>query len=178
MTRHIVPNVSPLILANTTLTVPVVILSEAVLAFPRARRPVESLVGEDARRRVRDGRRHGGGLVGVHPARLGILLVALAFTLCGFPRWKRSSTRGWGRGANEPARGQGPARDLQRHRLCADSGGAHGVDLTLDVGETIGLAGESGCGKSSLAGALLRLLPKGTEVTGDACSWTARTCLR
>src|SRR6185312_5254035 len=42
-----------------------------------------------------------------------------------------------------------------------------GVDLTLDVGETIGLAGESGCGKSSLAGALLRLLPKGTKVTGD-----------
>jgi peptide/nickel transport system ATP-binding protein len=42
-----------------------------------------------------------------------------------------------------------------------------GVDLTLDVGETLGLAGESGCGKSSLAGALLRLLPRGTEVTGE-----------
>jgi peptide/nickel transport system ATP-binding protein len=42
-----------------------------------------------------------------------------------------------------------------------------GVDLTLDVGETLGIAGESGCGKSSMAGALLRLLPKGTEVTGD-----------
>ena len=42
-----------------------------------------------------------------------------------------------------------------------------GVDLELDVGETLGLAGESGCGKSSLAGALLRLLPRGTEVTGE-----------
>ena len=42
-----------------------------------------------------------------------------------------------------------------------------GVDVTLDVGETLGIAGESGCGKSSVAGALLRLLPKGTEVTGD-----------
>ena len=42
-----------------------------------------------------------------------------------------------------------------------------GVDIELDVGQTLGLAGESGCGKSSLAGALLRLLPKGTEVTGD-----------
>ncbi len=42
-----------------------------------------------------------------------------------------------------------------------------GVDLDLDVGETLGLAGESGCGKSSLAGALLRLLPKGTEVSGQ-----------
>ena len=36
-----------------------------------------------------------------------------------------------------------------------------GVDIELDVGETLGLAGESGCGKSSLAGALLRLLPQG-----------------
>jgi peptide/nickel transport system ATP-binding protein len=42
-----------------------------------------------------------------------------------------------------------------------------GVNLELEVGETLGVAGESGCGKSSLAGALLRLLPKGTEVTGE-----------
>jgi peptide/nickel transport system ATP-binding protein len=42
-----------------------------------------------------------------------------------------------------------------------------GVDLELGVGETLGLAGESGCGKSSLAGALLRLLPQGTEVSGE-----------
>jgi peptide/nickel transport system ATP-binding protein len=42
-----------------------------------------------------------------------------------------------------------------------------GVNLVLDVGETLGIAGESGCGKSSLAGALLRLLPRGTEVTGE-----------
>jgi peptide/nickel transport system ATP-binding protein len=42
-----------------------------------------------------------------------------------------------------------------------------GVDFDLAVGETLGLAGESGCGKSSLAGALLRLLPRGTEVTGS-----------
>jgi peptide/nickel transport system ATP-binding protein len=42
-----------------------------------------------------------------------------------------------------------------------------GVDLELGAGETVGLAGESGCGKSSLAGALLHLLPKGTAVTGE-----------
>jgi len=42
-----------------------------------------------------------------------------------------------------------------------------GVNLSLDTGDTVGLAGESGCGKSTIAGAVLRLLPKRTEVTGQ-----------
>jgi peptide/nickel transport system ATP-binding protein len=42
-----------------------------------------------------------------------------------------------------------------------------GVSFDLTPGETLGLAGESGCGKSTIAGALLRLLPRGTTVTGE-----------
>ena len=42
-----------------------------------------------------------------------------------------------------------------------------GVDFDLGRGETLGIAGESGCGKSTVAGALLRLLPRGTVVTGQ-----------
>ncbi len=42
-----------------------------------------------------------------------------------------------------------------------------GVDLAIDAGETVGLAGESGCGKSTIAGAVLRLLPPETLVEGE-----------
>src|SRR5215213_3246536 len=42
-----------------------------------------------------------------------------------------------------------------------------GADLTLDAGETLGLAGESGCGKSTMATAVLRLLPPGTRTGGS-----------
>ncbi|MGZ8614693.1 MAG: ABC transporter ATP-binding protein [Actinomycetota bacterium] len=42
-----------------------------------------------------------------------------------------------------------------------------GVDLDIQKGEVIGLAGESGCGKSTIAGAILRLLPKRTKIDGE-----------
>jgi len=42
-----------------------------------------------------------------------------------------------------------------------------GVDLVIEPGETVGLAGESGCGKSTIAAAVLRLLPRQTQVEGQ-----------
>ncbi|GAA1192670.1 dipeptide ABC transporter ATP-binding protein [Prauserella alba] len=41
-----------------------------------------------------------------------------------------------------------------------------GVDLTLQPGETLGIAGESGSGKSTVVAGVLRLLPKSATVTG------------
>ena len=83
MTRHIVPNVSPLILANTTLTVPIVILSEAVLSFLGLGDPSNPSWGKMLDDAFETGAVTAEAWWVFIPPGLGILLVALAFTLCG-----------------------------------------------------------------------------------------------
>jgi peptide/nickel transport system ATP-binding protein len=42
-----------------------------------------------------------------------------------------------------------------------------GVNLDIEKGHVLGLAGESGCGKSTIAGAILRLHPPKTKIEGE-----------
>jgi peptide/nickel transport system permease protein len=83
MTRHILPNVSPLILANTTLTVPIVILTEATLSFLGLGDPANASWGKMLDNAFEFGAVTLEAWWYFVPPGLGILLVALAFTLCG-----------------------------------------------------------------------------------------------
>jgi peptide/nickel transport system ATP-binding protein len=62
-----------------------------------------------------------------------------------------------------------PVLELRDLRVTYAGGheAVRGVDLTLRPGQTLGLAGESGCGKSTVAMSVLRLLPKDATVTGE-----------
>jgi peptide/nickel transport system permease protein len=83
MTRHIVPNVSPLILANTTLTVPIVILSEATLSFLGLGDPSNASWGQMLDDAFETGAITVEAWWYIVPPGLGIMLVVLAFTLVG-----------------------------------------------------------------------------------------------
>lgn len=55
-------------------------------------------------------------------------------------------------------------------RRAASLGAVEAVSLTLEPGETLGIVGESGCGKSSLGRAILRLIP----ASAGRVSWLGR----
>jgi len=52
-----------------------------------------------------------------------------------------------------------------------------GVSFTMKAGETLALAGESGCGKSATASALLRLLPPGGRIVSGDIRFEGRSVL-
>ena len=60
-------------------------------------------------------------------------------------------------------------RDLRVTYHTSEGGvpAVRGVDMDVAKGEVLGLAGESGCGKSTIAGSILRLLPSKTKVDGQ-----------
>lgn len=81
--RHVLPNVAPLILANTTLAVPISILTETTLAFLGLGDPQQASWGKTLEEAFDAGAITKEAWWYYLPAGLGIVLVVLAFTLFG-----------------------------------------------------------------------------------------------
>jgi peptide/nickel transport system permease protein len=83
VSRHVLPNVGPVILANTTLTVPIAILTETTLAFLGLGDPTRASWGKTL------GEAYDAGAITRNawwyylPAGIGIILVVLAFAMVG-----------------------------------------------------------------------------------------------
>ncbi len=83
MTRHILPNVMPLVLANTTLTVAIVILSETTLAFLGLGDPFLDSWGTMLDKATSAGAASTGAWWYLLPPGICVIVIVLAFTLIG-----------------------------------------------------------------------------------------------
>ncbi len=84
ITRHILPNVGPLIFANTILTVAIAILSESTLSFLGLGDPLSISWGTILEFAFNGGAAGAGEWWWLVPPGLAIVFVVLAFTMCGF----------------------------------------------------------------------------------------------
>jgi len=81
--KHVLPNVAPLILANTTLAVPISILTETTLAFLGLSDPTQASWGKTLQEAFLAGAINREAWWYYLPAGLGIVAVVLAFTMFG-----------------------------------------------------------------------------------------------
>jgi peptide/nickel transport system permease protein len=84
ITRHILPNVGPLVYANTVLTVAIAILSEATLSFLGLGDPLHTSWGTILENAFGQGAPFAGNWWWIVPPGLAIVAVVLAFTMIGY----------------------------------------------------------------------------------------------
>ena len=173
MTRHVLPNVMPLVLPTPTLTVAVAILAETTLSFLGLGDPLRVSWGAMLDSAYTQGAASTGpGGAWSRPG-VAIVLVVLAFNMCG-RALERSSTRGCGGGDDGPARDPRPDGQLPGPGR-GGAGGARGRPDPRRRARRSGWPASPAAASPRMAAAVLRLLPPATTVTGTCCS-TARTC--
>ena len=162
ITRHVLPNVLPLVFANTTLLVAAAILAETTLSFLGLGDPTRVSWGSMLDDAYSVGAITTGSWWFFVPPGVCVVLVVLSFTLVGQaleavlnPRLRDAMSLLKLEELSVTYRTEdGPLPAVRE------------VDLTVERGEVVGVAGESGCGKSTLASTVLRLQPASATVTG------------
>ena len=188
--HHILPAVLPLLLANMVLVVSLAILDESSLAFLGLGDPTVISWGSMLNFAFERGAISAGAWWALLSPGFAIVWVVLATTLVGTalenvvnPRLKRHHLEAPGtdvaRSGPVPvpdapsAADGGPilrVRDLTIE-FDSESGpmrAVDGVSFDLRRGETLGLVGESGCGKTTTVLGLLRLLPPGGRIVNGS----------
>ena len=194
--NHILPAVLPLMLANMVLVISLAILSESTLAFLGLGDPTVISWGQMLNFAFERGAVSAGAWWALLPPGFAIVWVVLGTTLLGTaledalnPRLKRHHLEAPGSDVarDRPSSAFSPVagvvagatalappilrvRDLS---IEFDVGGTalravDGVSFDLRRGETLGLVGESGCGKTTTVLGILRLLPPGGRVVGGS----------
>ena len=195
--HHILPAVLPLMLANMVLVVSLAILDESSLAFLGLGDPTVISWGQMLNFAFDRGAVSAGAWLALLAPGFAIVWVVLGTTLLGTaledalnPRLKRHHLETPGADVTrdrsiELALGPGPltvpraaapeapilsVRDLaiEFDALPRPLRAVDGVSFDLRRGETLGLVGESGCGKTTTVLGILRLLPPGGRVVGGS----------
>jgi peptide/nickel transport system permease protein len=192
LARHIVPNALPPIVTDATILMGLAILTEAGLSFL-------GLGDQDAvswGRMIFEGQRHLrlAPWISVFPG-IALLLLVAALNLLGdaLNRSLNPALRRLGAPARRAPPLQGAAlpvadraapavavRDLRYEYRLADRRvrAVDGVTFTLPRGGSLGIVGESGCGKSSLGAALLQIMPPNAAITGGDVALLGAEVLR
>ena len=186
--RHVMPQILPLMLASMVLAVSLAILAESALAFIGLGDPTVISWGQMLNFAFSRGAVSAGAWWALLPPGFAIVWVVLGATLLGTaleevlnPRLKRHHLE---REPSARLTEAGPMRSLgvERSRAVApllrvqgltvefDSPAGplravHDASFEIQRGETLGLVGESACGKTTTVLSLLRLLPPGGRVT-------------
>lgn len=184
--HHILPLVMPLLVVNAILVISLAILNESTLSFLGLGDPTAISWGQMLNFAFGRGAMSAGAWWALVAPGLGIVWVVLGLTLLGHgleqvlnPRLEshhlmpgRKTIQSDAQGApsvNRTSRDRQVVLDVQNLSVNYVSDGriakaVHNVSFQLHQGELLGLVGESGCGKTTLMMALMRLLPAAGEI--------------
>lgn len=189
--RHILPLVMPILVVQAVLVVSLAVLNESTLSFLGLGDPTTLSWGQMLNYAFQRGAMSTGAWWALVFPGFGIVWVVLGLTLLGQgleqvfnPRLDTHHLMP-GRPVVTSEAGAKPVKpgtllDVQNLSINYVTEGklparaVENVSFTLNEGELLGLVGESGCGKTTLMLALLRLLPSAGQIVGGKVYFSGR----